>query len=156
MNKKILIVYHSQSARNETLALELYFAALATANESDINVELKRAIDADATDLKDIALLLMLCPENIGNIAGAMKDFFDRIFYPAERLGLSGLSYGCVIDTGNDGTQCEARIDTIMRGMGANKIQDALIVYGKPGEAEVAQVKELAEAAVTAVDMGIY
>jgi multimeric flavodoxin WrbA len=63
---------------------------------------LLRAEDARANDLLAAAGYLFVCPENLASMTGAMKEFFDRCYYPL--LGrIEGRAYATVISAGSDG-----------------------------------------------------
>ena len=78
---KILVVYHSQTGNTEKMAL-----AFAEGASSFENTELsfKRTCDANVEDLLSCDGIAIGTPENFGYMSGAMKDFFDRTFYPAQ------------------------------------------------------------------------
>ncbi|CAA0106624.1 Uncharacterised protein [BD1-7 clade bacterium] len=158
MPAQLLLVFHSQSGRNETLALHMRQAASAVAQdcEEPVSVVLKRAWEADSDDFCAADLIVMIAPENFGNISGGLKDFLDRVFYPAERAEALGKPYALVLDTGNSGTGCIQRIETIMQGLNARQVQAPLVLYGKPDDAAIAQARELAEALVVGLDMGVF
>ena len=95
---KLLIVYHSQSDRTERLAQAVFKGAL---KETGVESRLIRAFDATLQDLLWCKGLIFGTPENFGYMSGALKDFFDRTFYPAEPYQLN-LPYGVFICAGND------------------------------------------------------
>ena len=75
----LLIVYHSQSGRN----LRLAYAAARCAEAAGASVRLLRASEAGSRDVIWAEALLLVFPENFGQLPGALKDFLDRSFYPA-------------------------------------------------------------------------
>ena len=68
-------------------------------------VELRRlpALEATLDDLLWSHALVIGTPEKFGYMAGAVKDFFDRTFYPAEGK-VDGLPSALFVSAGNDGT----------------------------------------------------
>ena len=63
-------------------------AAAAAGEEAGVQVVLKRAVDAGPADVLAADGYLFATPENLAAVAGLMKDFFDRCYYPAlERIG---------------------------------------------------------------------
>ena len=155
---QLTIVYHSQSGRNQTLALQLRDAALSAVAECDnaIYVVLLRAAEACTDDFVASDLLVLVMPENFGNLAGGIKDLFDRVFYPAERAGATAKPYMLVLDTGNSGDGAIARAESIFQGMAAKPVQAPLVLYGEPDEQAIAQVRELAQGLVCGLDMGLF
>ena len=79
--KNLLIVYHSQSGNTQQLAESVLAGCQ---QESGVDSKLVRAFDAVLDDLIWADGLLFGTPENFGTMSGALKDFFDRTYYPAE------------------------------------------------------------------------
>lgn len=50
---------------------------------AEVDTVMKRAFDAGTDDLLACHGLLLGTPENFGYMSGALKDFFDRTYYPA-------------------------------------------------------------------------
>ena len=70
---------------------------------------------------------LFVCPENLGTMSGAMKEFFDRCYYPL--LGrIEGRPYATAIAAGSDGRGAEAQIDRIVTGWRLRRVAPGLIV----------------------------
>ena len=70
---------------------------------------------------------LFVCPENLGAMSGAMKEFFDRCYYPL--LGhVEGRPYATAIAAGSDGRSAQAQIDRIVTGWRLRRVADQLIV----------------------------
>ena len=70
---------------------------------------------------------LFVCPENLATMSGAMKEMFDRCYYPL--LGqVEGRAYATAIAAGSDGRGAEAQIDRIATGWRLRRVADSLIV----------------------------
>ena len=149
---KLLIVYHSQSDRTERLAQAVYQGAL---QETGVESRLMRAFDATLQDLLWCKGLIFGTPENFGYMSGALKDFFDRTFYPAEPYQLN-LPYGVFISAGNDGTGALREIDRIALGYPLRKVADAVIGRGEPGKADISRCSDLGLALAAGLNMGIF
>ena len=68
-----------------------------------------------------------MCPENLGSMAGMMKEFFDRCYYPV--LGsVSGRPYGHIVSAGSDGQGAVRQLARIATGWRLNLIAPPLIV----------------------------
>ena len=100
MKKNLLIVYHSQSGSTAKMAEAVRSGCL---KEEDIDIRYLSAFTADLDDLLWADGLIFGTPENFGYMSGALKDFFDRTFYPAESYKIN-LPYGIFVSSGNDGT----------------------------------------------------
>lgn len=80
--KNILIIYHSQSGIVEKMAYAVKMG-LERIDES-LQVELKKAQDAGWDDLKMADGIAIGTPDYFDYMAGTVKDFFDRTFYPSQ------------------------------------------------------------------------
>ena len=98
--KRLLIVYHTQSGNTGRLAESVFAGARRVAETETV---IKRAFDAGTDDLLACHGLLLGTPENFGYMSGALKDFFDRTYYPCEGR-LTGLPYAVFVSAGNDGS----------------------------------------------------
>ena len=89
-----------------------------------------RLIQADASlpeELLAAGGFLFACPENLGAMSGAMKEMFDRCYYPL--LGrIEGRPYATAIAAGSDGRGAQAQIDRIVTGWRLRRVADPLIV----------------------------
>lgn len=151
--KHLLIVYHSQSGRNESLA---YAASRAAQDaEPDLEVRLLRAAEAGTRDLIWCDGVLLFFPENFAVIAGGMKDFFDRSFYPVIERQII-LPYGVFICTGNDGTNALQDFERIARGYSWRSVSEAVIVTGRPDSAAFTKAEDLGAAFASGLSLGIF
>jgi multimeric flavodoxin WrbA len=71
--------------------------------------------------------LLFATPECLGSMAGPMKTFFERNYYPALDH-LNGRPYATLICAGTDGQGAARQIDRIATGWRLKSIAQALIV----------------------------
>ena len=122
--KKLLIVYHSLTGGAAQMAEAA--AGGATAVEG-LGVRLVLARAAGPQDLLESDGYLFVCPENLAAIAGLMKDFFDRSYYPVlDRL--NGRPYATLICAGSDGSNAARQIERIATGWRLREIAPPLIV----------------------------
>ena len=150
--KRLIIAYHSQSGA----CTQLSHAALRGAQrEAGIQVERHRAWDIGAADLRAGDGLLCVTAENSGALSGGMKDFLDRVFYPAINLGLV-LPYGVLISAGNDGRGALAQLQRILSGVPFTPAAEPLILRGDVCEEHLSKAQELGEGMATGLVMGIF
>lgn len=121
---RLLIVYHSQTGGTRQMAE----AALAGARaESGTDTRLLSATAAGPDDVLAADAYLFATPENLASMAGLMKDFFDRCYYPV--LGKSeGRSYAAMICAGSDGSGAARQIGRIATGWRLREVGPPLIV----------------------------
>ena len=148
----LLIVYHSQSGASFRLAAA---ARRGAGREADADIAWRRAWDAGMGDLEDCAGMLLVAAENSGSLAGGMKDFLDRCFYPAQPLQLNR-PYGLVISCGNDGRNASAQVQRIMTGFPMKLVAEPLICRGEPTADMEAACEDLGQALAAGIGMGIY
>lgn len=149
---RLLIVYHSQSGNTEQLAKAAFLGAQ---RAEDCEIRLKRAFDSGLDDLLWCSGLLLCSPENFGYMAGAMKDFFDRTYYPAEPYELNR-PYGLLVSAGNDGSGAVREMDRILKGYPMKKALPDLIAQGEISKAHLEQAEENGEAFAAGLGMGIF
>jgi multimeric flavodoxin WrbA len=149
--KRLLVVYHSQSGATESLVKALFAGATC---EADVVVTVKRAVDAGSADLYGCDGLVLAAPENSGYLAGGMKDFLDRSFYPYQGGRL--LSAALVISAGNDGRNAERELRRILTGMPVKLVAESLVVRGEPGADDLAACRELGATLAAGLAMGIF
>lgn len=66
-------------------------------------------------------------PENLGALSGAMKEMFDRLYYPL--LGrIEGRAYASLIAAGSDGSGAQRQLDTIVTGWRLRRVAEPVIV----------------------------
>lgn len=150
--KRLLIVYHSQSGNTAALAEAVRAGA---AREPAVATRLLRAFDAGTDDLLDCDALLLGTPENFGYMSGALKDFFDRTYYPCEGK-LNGLPYAIFVSAGNDGRGAVREIDRIANGYGWKTVAEPLIARKEITPAHLEAAGELGEAFASGLALGIF
>jgi multimeric flavodoxin WrbA len=149
---RLLIVYHSQGGVTAAMA-----DAVARGAQSEPAVEsvCKRAFDADIEDLLACQALIVGSPENFGYMSGAIKDFFDRTYYPAEGKTV-GLPYALFISAGNDGSGAVREIGRIASGYGWKLVAEPVIAR-KQADSDVLQACEALGASLACgLALGIF
>ena len=152
--KHLLIVYHSQSGHTEAMAHAVIRGAGDAAIEG-VEVTVKAALEATAADVMGADGIILGTPENFGYMSGAMKYFFDTIYYP--RLERSqGLPYGLFIRAGNDGQGALASVTRIITGLGWKLVAPPVIVAGEFDEQRLADCTDLGMALAAGLETGVF
>ena len=116
----LAIIWHSRTGASEAMAR----AAHAGAGAGSL---LLAAQEAMPEALLRAGGYLFVCPENLGSMSGAMKEMFDRCYYPL--LGqVEGRPYATAIAAGSAGQGAEAQIDRIVTGWRLRRVAEPLIV----------------------------
>jgi multimeric flavodoxin WrbA len=94
-------------------------------------VVVRPALTATAVDVLAADGFLLGTPANIGYMSGALKHFFDSVYYPAltEKVGAP---YGLYVHGNNDTTGAVRGVESIVDGMGWQRVHDPVTVIGAP------------------------
>ncbi len=152
--KRLLIVAHVPS--ENTLAMAE--AALRGARHPDIeNVEVEHIppLQAVAEDVMSCDAILLGTTENFGYMSGALKDFFDRIYYPCLEH-TEALPFGLYIRAGLDGTGTQTAIGKITSGLKWRAVQETLLCRGDFRQEFIDSVEELGMSMAAGLDAGIF
>jgi NAD(P)H-dependent FMN reductase len=123
--KQLLIVWCSTTGASEQLSKAIFDGASLAAQEVD--AELLHCERAGIDKLLASDLLITVCPEHLGSMAGPMKTWFDSMYYPA--LGkLQGKAYWNVVSAGSDGAGTVRQLQRILTGWRMKPSQQAWIV----------------------------
>jgi len=122
--KTLLVVYHSMTGGAEQMARA---AAEGARSEAEVQVVVRRAVDAGADDVLRADGYVFATPENLAAIAGLMKDFFDRTYYAAlDRIG--GRPYALLVCAGSDGSNAVRQVERIATGWRLVRVAPSMIV----------------------------
>ena len=152
--RRILLVYGGHpGGRTERLRR----AVEAGVRDAAADVELVScaALECGPADLLAAHGLILGTPEHFGYMSGALKDFFDRTYYPAEGR-TAGLPYVLFVSAGTDGTGTARAVERIATGYGWSAVAPPLIVIGQPDEAALARATELGATLAAGIGAGIF
>jgi len=122
--KTLLVVYHSLTGGTRQMAEA---AAAAAGAEPGVRVQLLQAPQAGPDQVLAADGYVFATPENLAAMAGLMKDFFDRCYYPAlDRI--NGRPYAVLVCAGSDGRNAVRQIERIATGWRLKAVAPALIV----------------------------
>ena len=153
-NKKhLLIVAHNPSPNTQ----KLVDATLRGANHEDIdNVEVKHIppLQATADDVLWADAIILGTTENFGYMSGALKDFFDRIYYPCLEQ-TEAMPFALYIRAGLDGTGTKIAVGKITTGLSWKPVQEAIILHGEYDAKYENQCEELGMLMAASLEAGI-
>ncbi len=152
--KRLLIVAHAPSPKTRRLR----DAVVEGGTSDDIeNVEVVALapLAAGPEDVMAADAIILGTTENLGYMSGALKDFFDRSYYPCLEK-TQALPYCLYIRAGHDGTGTRRGVETIVTGLRWRAVQEPLICRGVWREAFVEQCRELGAAMAAGLDAGIF
>ena len=115
----LLIAWHSRTGGSEALARSAAEGAGAAAR-------LVGAEEVTPEMLLAASGYLFIGPENLAALSGAMKEMFDRCYYPC--LGkLEGRPYATIICAGSDGENAQRQLDRIATGWRLKRVAEGVI-----------------------------
>jgi multimeric flavodoxin WrbA len=122
--KTLLIVYASVTGGAQQMAQA---AARGAEQEPGVRCRLLHADTAGAEDVLAADGYVFVAPEMLAALAGQMKWFFDRVYYPAlDRI--NGRPYALLICAGSDGQNAVRQVIRIATGWRLKAVADPLIV----------------------------
>jgi NAD(P)H-dependent FMN reductase len=141
VTKTLLVVHHTVSPTTHALHLAVMDGATDPTIEG-VEVLVKPALTATVVDALEADGYLLGTPVNLGYLSGALKYFFDQIYYPCLDA-TRRRPFGVYLHANNDATGALRALDTITTGLGWRATQAPLVVSGDPGPADLAAAKEL-------------
>ena len=151
--KTLLIVAHAPSA-NTRLLRDAAFQGASHSDLEKMHCVVKAPLEASPEDVMACHAILLGTTENLGYMSGALKDFFDRSYYPVleEKQGLPCALY---IRAGHDGTGTQRAVESITTGLRWRWVQPPLLLRGEWQPSFVDQVEELSMTLAFSVESGI-
>ena len=154
MSKSLLIISHAPSANTAALAR----AALRGATHPDtgqVTAKLASPFEVTADDLSAHDGIIIGTMENIGYMAGATKDLFDRC-YDDWMDRHEGLPVGLYIRAGLDGTATRRALESIIGALRWRLVAAPLILHGDWQSRYCDDVAELSMGMAAGMDAGIF
>ena len=152
--RTLLIVAHVPSDNTQRLR-DAVEAGAVSADADSIKIVVKTPFEANADDVLSAKALVLGTTENLGYMSGALKDFFDRVYYPCLD-DTRGLPYALYIRAKLDGTGTRRAVESIASGLGWRAVQEPMICHGEWREAFVDECHELGMAMAAGLDGGIF
>ena len=128
--RTLLVVHHTASPTLEEL-LNAVLAGATTDEISGVRVEVRPALSATASDVLAADGFILGTPANIGYMSGALKHFFDQVYYPC-RLAKAGAPYGLYVHGNSDTSGAVRAVQTIATGMNWQPAHAPVTVLGQP------------------------
>ncbi len=128
MSKTLLVVHHTPSPGTR----ELLEAVLAGTHDPDIEgveVTVRPALAATVPDMLEADGYLFGTTANLGYMSGALKHFFDTVYYPSLDH-VAGRPYGLWVHGNNDTVGAAKAVDKVATGLALTKAADVLEVVG--------------------------
>ncbi len=149
---RLLIVHHTPSPAVHAMLT----AAQAGATNPEIqgvDVVVVPALHAVVPDVLAADAYLLGTPANLGYISGALKHFFDQIYYPCLEATI-GRPYGVYLHGNTDTTGALRAIDSITTGLQWRRAQAPVTVLNEPTREDLDACWELGAALAAELMLG--
>ncbi|MCU1484612.1 MAG: hypothetical protein JWN67_1358 [Actinomycetia bacterium] len=141
---RLLIVHHTPSPATHAL-LEAVRDGATDPQLTGIEVVVRPALSATATDVLEADGYLLGTPANLGYISGALKHFFDQVYYPCLDATV-GRPFGAWVHGQSDTTGALRALDVITTGLRWKPAQAPVTIVGEPTKADLEACVELGAA----------
>jgi multimeric flavodoxin WrbA len=138
----LLVVHHTTSPATQQL-LEAALDGTKAEGLDDVEVVVRPALAATAVDVLAADGFVLGTPANIGYMSGAMKHFFDSVYYPCLTAKV-GAPYGAYVHGNNDTGGALRAIESITKAMGWQAVHEPVTVIGAPDRAATEACWDLA------------
>jgi NAD(P)H-dependent FMN reductase len=137
----LLLVHHTPSP-----AMQAMFEAAVSGARTDevpgVKVIVRPALTAAATDVLEADGFLLGTPANIGYMSGALKHFFDNVYYPCLEATV-GRPFGLYVHGASDTGGAVRAVESIATGLRWRRIRPPVAVTGTPGRQQLDECWEL-------------
>ncbi len=137
----LLIVHHTPSP-----SLHSMFDAVVSGATDEriegVDVVERPALVASVADVADADGYVLGTPANLGYMSGAMKHFFDTVYYPCLE-STKRRPFGVYVHGNSDTDGALKAIETITTGLEWERAQEPVSVVGQPGRDDLDACWEL-------------
>jgi multimeric flavodoxin WrbA len=148
---RLLIVHHTPSPAVHAMFETVQRGATDPSIEG-VDVVARPALTATAIDVLEADGYILGSPANLGYISGALKHFFDQIYYPCLDATVRR-PYGVFLHGNNDTAGALRAVETITTGLQWERVQAPVVVVGSPTKADLDACWELGAAVAAGLTM---
>ena len=141
---RVLVVHHTVSPPLDAL-LGAVVDGAARPELPDVEVVVRPALTCSAVDVLDADGYVLGTPANLGSMSGALKHFFDTIYYPC-LAATQRRPWGLYVHGNNDVDGAVRDIERIVTGLAWRGAATPVRVVGAPQQADLDACWELAAA----------
>jgi multimeric flavodoxin WrbA len=140
--RTLLVVHHTTSPATQEL-LEAALDGTRAEGIVGVDVLVRPALAATVSDALAADGFLLGTPANIGYMSGALKAFFDAVYYPTLTAN-EGAPYGLYVHGNNDTAGAVRAVESIAQGLGWKRVGEPVSVIGAPSRDDREAVWNLA------------
>src|SRR5260370_4736995 len=149
---RLLLDHHAPSPAMHSMFTEVRSGAERTELEG-VDVIGVPGLSATALDVLDADAYLLGTPANLGYMSGALKHFFDQIYYPCLE-STAGRPYGIYVHGNTDTDGAIRAIQKICVGLGWRLAQEPISVLNEPTQSDLDACREFAAAIAAGLVLG--
>ena len=139
--RTLLLVHHTISPATHAM-LDAVRAGATDPSIEGVDLVVRPALAATAVDVLAADAYLLGTPANLGYMSGALKHFFDQIYYPCLDA-TRGRAHGVFVHGNNDTTGAVRGIEVITTGLRWRLGQRVVSVTGEPTRDDLDACREL-------------
>jgi multimeric flavodoxin WrbA len=142
--RTLLVVHHTPSPATHAMLLAVLDGARDPLIDG-VDVEARAALHATASDVLGADGYLLGSPVNLGYLSGALKHFFDQVYYPCLE-DTRGRPFGVWLHANDDAAGAIRAVQSITTGLGWKAAQPLVQVTGAPSSSDLDRCRELGAA----------
>jgi multimeric flavodoxin WrbA len=138
---RLLIVHHTPSPTTHSM----FDAVVEGANDpslGEVEVVTSAALSTSPVDVLEADGYVLGTPANLGYMSGALKHFFDVVYYPCLDA-TARRPYGLYVHGNNDTTGARSGVEKIVTGLMWTRVAEVVSVVGEPTSADLEACWEL-------------
>ena len=140
----LLIVHHTPSPAVHAM-LDAVVEGASDDRIEGVEVVLRPALAATAVDVLAADGYLLGTPANLGYMSGALKHFFDQVYYPCLDA-CAGRPFGLFVHANNDTEGTVRSVEKIVTGLRWRQAAAPVCVVGEPSRQDLDACWELGAA----------
>jgi hypothetical protein len=141
---KLLVVHHTTSPHLQAM-FEAVMSGATDEAIKGVTVVARPALVAAGVEVLEADGYLLGTPANIGYMSGALKHFFDQIYYPCLDATVRR-PYGLYVHGNSDTTGAVRAVEAIAQGLQWRRAQAPVAVLGTPSRKDLQACWELGAA----------
>jgi multimeric flavodoxin WrbA len=138
---RLLVVHHQPSPALHSL-FEAVMEGVRDPSIKGVDVVARPALAATAVDVLEADGYLLGTPANLGYMSGALKHFFDLVYYPCLDA-TARRPYGAYVHGNEDTTGALLAIEKVVTGLRWRQASEPVAVMGQPTQADLDACREL-------------
>jgi multimeric flavodoxin WrbA len=151
---RLLVVYHSRSGGTQAMT-DAVVAGATDEAITGVHVAVQRAFDTTPDDVRACNGIILGTPSNFGYMSGALKDFFDRVYYEMIE-DTPGLPYALFVKASTDGDGAVRSVERIVAGLRWKAIAPPLVVTGDLTADDFDRAQELGATMAAGLEAGMF